>query len=144
MRILASLPILLALFSSVYASDLEDSLVLRTGGSPFEPAFTVRLSASGSLNVTKTRTVDTAAAEFKGELDTTQRENIFALASNSADFTVGCGQVVDGTSSRMKVVFKGSEHTFSCNNAPQWPIGHATATFLKALNLLLPKDMQVF
>lgn len=144
MRILAALIILVSLCSLAYASDVADSLVLKTGGGIFEPAFAVRLSASGTLTVTKTRTVNTAAKDFKRELDSAQRDHIFALASGSNDFAVGCGKVADGTGAGMEVVYKGSLHTFNCDNAPQWPVGHATATFLKALNRLLPKDMQVF
>ena len=143
MRILASLIVLLSLCSWAYASDLEGSLVLKTGGGIFEPAFTVSLSASGTLVASKTRTVNTAAKQFKRDLGSAQRDQIFALASESTDFAVGCGQVADGTSAGMKVIYKGSEHTFSCDNAPQWPIGRATAAFLKTLNRLLPKDMQV-
>ena len=144
MRILASLIVLLSLCPWVHASDSEDSLVLKTGGGIFEPAFTVSLSAPGTLIASKTRTVNTAAKEFKRDLSSAQRDQMFALASESADFAVGCGQVAGGTGAGMKVIYKGSEHTFSCDNAPQWPVGHATAAFLKTLNRLLPEDMQVF
>lgn len=144
MRILAALILLISLCSLAFASDVADSLVLKTGGGIFEPAFSVRLSASGTLTVTRTPTVNTAAKEFKRELGSAQRDHILALASDSSDFAIGCGKVADGTGAGMKVVYKGSEHTFNCDNAPQWPVGHATTTFLKDLNRLLPKDMQVF
>jgi hypothetical protein len=144
MRILATLIIFVSLCSLAYASDVAHSLVLKTGGGIFEPAFTVRLSASGTLTVTKTPTVNTPAKDFKRELGSVQRDHIFALASRSSDFAIGCGKVADGTGAGMKIIYKGSEHTFNCDNAPRWPVGHATATFLKTLNRLLPKDMQVF
>jgi hypothetical protein len=144
MRILASVMVFFSLCSCAYASGVGNSLVLETGGGIFEPAFTVRLSASGSLAVDKTRTVNTEAKEFTRTLGPTERDHIFVLAIKSSDFATDCDQVADGTSARMRVVYKGSVHTFSCQNAPKWPVGQATTKFLEAINRFLPEDMRVF
>ena len=144
MRIIATLIFLLSLCGVACAADAPDSLSLKTGGSIFASAFSVKLSASGKLNVEKTATPNERAKTFERQLSLAQSKEIFLLASQSSDFAVACDQVADGTGAGMRVTYEGVEKIYSCNNAAQWPVGAITTKLLATINRYLPKDMQVF
>ena len=144
MRIFAILALLLSAFGGAYGADAPNSLVLKTGGSIFHAAFEVRLSASGQLRVHKTSTPNSDAKTINKKLSAIQAQEIFLLASRSSDFALGCGQVADGTSAGMRITYRGTEQTFSCQGSPTWPRGATTRELLSAINQHLPHDLQVF
>lgn len=144
MRIIAILIFLLSLSGAASATDAPNSLVLKTGGSIFSSAFSVKLSASGELDVEKTATPNERAKAFKRQLSLARTRELFMLASQSSDFAVACDQVADGTSAAMRVTYEGIEKTYSCNGSAQWPVGTITTKLLATINRYVPKDMQVF
>ena len=147
MRILATVAIsFLAVACSATESGVlpSDSMTLNTGGAPFEAQFTVKLSASGLLNVRRYGPPNVTPRTIELRLSAIQTADLLSIASNSSDFSKGCGQVADGTSASMTVKYSGVERTFSCSGAPKWPVGSNTSTLLSTINKHLPKELQVF
>ena len=147
MRILATVALsflALGCTAAVTTALPSDTLRLRTGGAPFEAQFIVELSASGLLQARRFGPPHVVSREVELHLSTTQAAELLSLASQSIDFSAGCGQVADGTAATMSVTYSGAQQSFSCSGAPKWPIGSNTKAFLSTLNEQLPGDLQVF
>ena len=147
MKILATFALsLLACASSFASSGImpSDGLSLRIGGSPFEAQFTVELSTSGLLKARRFGPPNVTKKSVEIRLSKGQAEELITLASESTDFSSGCGKVADGTAASMTTTYLGVKNTFSCSGAPKWPAGNKTKAFLTTLNKRLPKDLQVF
>ena len=123
---------------------LPDTLTLKTGGAPFEAQFDVKLAASGLLSVRRYGPPQVTPKTIEIHLSTEQTAMLLSLAARSTDFSVGCGQVADGTMAAMTVTYAGAKQAFSCSGAPKWPVGNNVTAFLSTLNKQLPKDLQVF
>ena len=121
-----------------------DSLSLRTGGSPNDAQFTVEIAAKGLLRVHRFGPPHIKERTFELHLPAERVAALLSLASNSTDFSAGCGQVADGTAATMTVIYIGNRKSFSCTGAEKWPAGPSTLAFLSSLNQQLPKDLQVF
>ena len=141
---LALLAFTLGLCGCVQGSKAPDNLSLKTGGTIFEPSFSVKLSSAGQLAVEQSAVPSSPAKSLMLKLSAAQTGELFLLASQSKDFALGCGQVADGTSAGMRVVYNGVEQEFSCQGAPKWPRGAATGKLLSAINKHLPDDLRVY
>ncbi len=126
------------------------ALELKTGGGVTGPFFTLVLSPSGTLSVTREAlpfaesksglTTNTASVQLLPQ-ETMQLLNI---ANSVDDFSQGCDSVGHGTSTHMRLTTHGKATEFSCNNARDWPVGPHTRELLSALNKHLPDGLQVF